>query len=133
MKHLLAVLLSSALASAVCVNGHLSVKREYSRSHYVSTADVISASNVSESKDGYYFEGTNYKLRTIQTFKGQPPETFTVFSENSSGRFDMAPKERYLIFVYLEHGRLHVDNCGNSDLLSASSGTLAKIQNLVKH
>jgi hypothetical protein len=42
----------------------------------------------------------------------------------------MSAKERYLVFVYREHGRLRVDNCGNSDLLSASSRTLAKVRKL---
>jgi hypothetical protein len=133
MKSLFSVIACSTLATAVCVNGHVSVTREYSRSTYVLIASVVAANYVPAGKDGYDFDGTNYTLRSVQLLKGDPPPTFDVFSENSSGRFVMATGERYLVFVYREHGNLRIDNCGNSGLLSASSLTLAKVRNLMKH
>lgn len=132
MTLLSVVLLCSTVATAVCVDGQLSVAHEYSKSTYVLIADVVTTHKVPESKDGRYLDGTNYTLRTIQGLKGHPPKTFAVFSENSSGRFNMVPRERYLVFVYRD-GRLQIDNCGNSGPLNSSSDTLAKIQNLVKH
>jgi hypothetical protein len=74
------------------VNGHPSVEDEYSKSEYVLTAAVVSASEVPESKDEYYLGGTDYTLRTLRTLMGHPPTTFKVFSENSSGRFPMTAK-----------------------------------------
>jgi hypothetical protein len=130
MKSLFSVLACSTLAAAVCVNGHPSVKDEYSKSEYVLTATVISANEVPESKDGYDFGGTDYTLRSLQIVKGYPPKTFIVFSENSSGRFDMNAKKRYLVFVHKEHGRFRIDNCGNSNLLAASARTIAELRNL---
>jgi hypothetical protein len=127
MKRLISVLLFSTLAAGVCVNGHPSVKDEFSNAEYVLTAVVTAASEVPQSKDGQDFSGTDYKLRSLHVLKGYPPETFTVFSENSSGRFPMDMKKRYLVFVYREGGRLRIDNCGNSGLLDVSGNALAKV------
>ena len=126
MKHLISVLVCSTLAAGVCANGHLSVKNEYSNAEYVLTAVVTTASEVPQSKDGQDFSGTDYKLRGLHVLKGYPPETFTVFSENSSGRFPMDAKKRYLVFVHREGGKLRIDNCGNSGLLETSANALAE-------
>jgi hypothetical protein len=40
-----------------------------------------------------------------------------IFSENTSGRFPMQLRRRYVLFVYREAGRLMVDNCGNSGFI----------------
>jgi hypothetical protein len=130
MKRLFAILVCSTLATAVCVNGHPSVEDEYSKSEYVLTASVVSASEVSESKDGYYVGGTDYTLRSLRILRGHPPTTFTVFSENSSGRFHMTAKKRYLVFVHWEHGKLRIDNCGNSGPLDAQDNKLADVLRL---
>jgi len=127
MKHLISVLVFSTLAAGVCVNGHPSVKDEYSSAEYVLTAVVATADAVPQSKDGQDLSGTDYKLRSLHVLKGYPPETFTVFSENSSGRFPMDVKKRYLVFVYHQGGRLRIDNCGNSGLLDASGNAFAKV------
>ena len=127
MKHLISVLVCSTLAAGVCVNGHPSVKDEYSNAAYVLTVVVATANAVPQSEDGKDLSGTDYKLRSLHVLKGYPPETFTVFSENSSGRFPMDVKKRYLVFVYREGGRLRIDNCGNSGLLDTSANALAEV------
>jgi hypothetical protein len=127
MKRLILVLVCTTLAAGVCVNGHPSVKDEYSDAEYVLTAVVAAASEVPQSKDGRDFSGTDYKVRSLHVLKGYPPETFTVFSENSSGRFLMETKKRYLVFVHREGGRLRIDNCGNSGLLDTSAKALAEV------
>jgi hypothetical protein len=132
VKRLFSILACSTLAAAVCVNGHVTVKDEYSKSEYVLTAVVISASKVPGSRDGQDLDGTEYKLRSLRILKGHPTESFTVFSENSSGRFPMDAKKTYLVFVYGEHGRLRLDNCGNSGLLNASANVLAEVLNLAR-
>jgi len=129
MKHLISVLVCSALAAGVC-NGHPSVKNEYANSEYVLTAVVVTANEVPASQDGQDPSGTDYKLRGLNVFKGYPQETFTVFSENSSARFSMEVKKRYLIFVHRESGKLRIDNCGNSGPLDASANALAEVLNI---
>jgi len=78
MKLAFAVLICSALASAVCVDGPIPVKDEYSKSEYVLTASVISASEVPETNDGYYLGGTEYRLRSLRMqpadIEGQTPK-----------------------------------------------------------
>lgn len=127
MKRLVSIMVFSTLAAGVCVNGHLSVRNEYSSSDYVLTAVVSAGNEVPASKDGQDLSGTDYKLRSLHVFKGYPPETFTVFSENSSGRFPMEAKKRYLVFVHREGGRLRIDNCGNSGLLDTSANVLTEV------
>lgn len=113
MKLALLVLLGySTMAPAVCLEGHVPIRKEYSRSAFVLTASVVSIQVVPDSKDGYFVAGSNYELRPVETLKGSTPPTITVFSENSTGRFDMERGKRYLVFIYRAHGRLRIDNCG---------------------
>lgn len=127
---LLAFLSFSTFALAVCVEGHVPIPKEFSQSLYVFTARVISSRVVPDAKDGYFLSGSSYVLRPVEVLKGQPAATLTVFNENSSGRFDMELGKTYLVFVYREHGRLRVDNCGNSGLLETSQQTLAAARGL---
>jgi len=69
---------------------------------------------------------------SLRILKGRPRKTFIVFSENTSGRFPMNAKKSYLVFVYREHGRLRIDNCGNSGLLDGSAPALAEALSLGK-
>ena len=130
MRTVLLLLISSTCAWAVCVDGPLSLKKEFSSSGFVMTVLVESAHRVPDSKDGYYFAGTNYKLKTLETFKGNAPSTILVFNENSSGRFDMEPHQKYLLFIRKEHGRFRIDNCGNSGRLNHSGRVLGAIRRL---
>lgn len=120
----------SMVARAVCVEGHVPIQREYSRSVFVLKVDVVSSQVVPDSKDKYFLSGTNYTLRPVEILKGHPSATVTVFSENSSGRFDMEQGKAYFVFIYSEHGRLHIDNCGNSGPLGTSGKTLATVRAL---
>ena len=128
----MATAMLSTCAAAVCANGHIPVEKEYSDSIYVATVRVISFKKVPDSRDGYYLGGMNYRLQRLETLKGQPPGSFTVFNENSSGRFDMNTGASYLVFVYRQHGRLRIDNCGNSAPLDSSGEALAVVQKLSK-
>ena len=42
----------------------------------------------------------------------------------------MTVRTRYLLFVYEEHGRLRVDNCGNSAEYSQAATTLSQVEKL---
>jgi hypothetical protein len=128
----LLVAVTCSLTWAVCIEGHVPIKKEFSRSLYVMTARVIATQSVSDSQDGYFLDGVNSTLQPIEILKGHPPAAVTVFSENSSGRFDLKPSKSYLVFIYREHGRVRVDSCGNSGLLDDSKQTLATTRKLMR-
>jgi hypothetical protein len=60
-------------------------------------------------------------------YKGNIKGSLDLFNENSSGSFAMLLNREYLLFVYEEHGRLRVDNCGNSDLTSHTKRAVAEV------
>jgi hypothetical protein len=93
-------------------------------------ATVTGEEAVPEAKDGYFLEGTNYRIKVEENFRGAFPTGQELFSENSSGRFPMAIGHRYLLFAYVEHGRFQVDNCGNSGPLSKRLRELRVVRKL---
>jgi|SRR5579864_8065257 len=110
-------------AQAVCVNGHPSLASEFQTSKAVVVAKVVGMKKVPATQDEYFLDGVTYQVKVEKRFKGGESPTLEVFSENSTGRFDMRLAESYLLFIYEDHGRLSVDNCGNSG--SASNRTSA--------
>jgi hypothetical protein len=130
MKYAVTLLLCSVTASAACVNGYPSVPEEYASSRLVFIGKAVKKSITTESADGYFLDGTTYRVVPMQTYKGEVQANFDLFSENSSGRFPMLLNREYLLFVYTEHGRLMVDNCGNSDLISHAKKAVARVARL---
>jgi hypothetical protein len=128
----LLVAVTCSLTRAVCIEGHVPIEKEFSRSLYVLTVRVMATQSLSDSQDGYFLHGVNSTLQPLEILKGHPPATVIVFSENSSGRFDLKPIKSYLVFIYREHGRLRVDSCGNSGLLDDSKQTLATTRKLAR-
>jgi hypothetical protein len=53
-----------------------------------------------------------------------------IFSENSSGRFPMTVGAKYLLLIYAAQGRMHVDYCGNSGLVSERGPELQQVERL---
>jgi len=115
---------------AVCVNGHPSVTSEYRHSKIVVIASVVEEKPVAAMPDGYFLEGKMYELNVEKAFRGKPGPTLKLFDENTSGRFEMSVGTKYLLFVYEEHGRLRVDNCGNSAEFSKSSAIIKQVEKL---
>ncbi len=122
------VLMSPPTHAPVCLEGHLSVEKEYYRSYGVFIGQVLAERAVSESND--YLEGTAYSVSVDEVLHGHLPATIELFSENSSGRFPMDVGSRYLLFVYRALGRTMVDNCGNSGLLAETTTVLKTIRRL---
>lgn len=68
--------------------------------------------------------GAYYSVRLIEAFKGNPPRTFRVFSENTSARTPLRMDKNLLLFLtrsraaneYERVGDLTADSCGNSSL-----------------
>jgi hypothetical protein len=117
-------------AQAVCVNGHPSVTSEYLHSQTVVVASVVAEKSIPEAPDGYFLEGTEYTVRVEKKFRGPALATLELFNENTSGRFDMTVGTKYLLFVYQDHGRLRIDNCGNSGELSKSASAFRQVEKL---
>jgi hypothetical protein len=124
------ILLCSGAASAACLNGHPTIKQEYASSKYVLIGKVVSdhkTAAAAESKGNDFLDGDAYQVDSTRTFKGQPNNPTEIFSENSSGRFPMQMKASYLVFLYEDSGRLMVDNCGNSGLVSHARKTILEV------
>jgi hypothetical protein len=114
-------------AQGVCVNGHPSIASEFQHSKAVVLATVIGIKQLPETQDGNFLDGIMYQVKVQRRFKGSNPPTLDVFSENSSGRFEMTAGEAYLLFLYEDHGRLSVDNCGHSGVASKSTSAIEQI------
>jgi hypothetical protein len=71
--------------------------------------------------------GAYYTVRLVKGFKGHPPRTFRVFSENTTARTPLRMGPNLLVFLtrtrtgdeYHRVGDLKVDSCGNSSLATA--------------
>jgi len=116
-------------AAAVCLNGHPTVQKEYDRSSAVFIGTVTARQHV-PAPSPLEPDGTAYIVGVDEVLRGKVAAHVSVFSENSTGRFPMRVGTKYLLFVNREGERTMVDNCGNSEALSASSPTLAVVRRL---
>jgi hypothetical protein len=116
-------------ASAVCLNGHPAVQKEYDLSYAVFIGTVTGQQHV-PAPSPLEPDGTTYVLKVDEVLRGKVEANVSVFSENSTGRFPMRVGTQYLLFVNREGERTVVDNCGNSEALKANSPTLAVVRRL---
>lgn len=130
MKYTAILLLCSVAASAACRNGYPAVHKEYASSKLVFIGKAVKKRKALESADGYFLDGTTYRVVPTQIYKGEGQANFDLFNENSSGRFPMLLNQEYLLFVYTDHGRLMVDNCGNSDLIRHAKKAVREVARL---
>ena len=126
----LLLLLVRPPGGSVCLEGRLSVEREYNKSSGVLIGRVIGSRAVPESRG--YLEGTVYSVRVEESLHGELPDTVEVFSENTSGRFPLDLGTRYLLFVYTNLGRTMIDNCGNSGPVSSTTEGLKRVRRLMR-
>ena len=124
MRTLAVVILFSSLVSAACPNGYPTISEEYSSSVIVLVGKVVA--HAASPAEGNFYDGDTYTVIPLRVLKGTPDSRMDLFSENSTGRFPMQLNRKYLLFVYEDHGRLMVDNCGNSDLMSHAKRALAQ-------
>jgi hypothetical protein len=130
MKSLIVFLLFSATAGAVCINGYPTVQKEYALSKVVLVGKVVQDRQTAGEDDYFDLDGDTYTVVPTHMYKGETKAEVDLFSENSSGRFPMQVGQVYLIFAYEDHGRLIVDNCGNSNLISRSKAAVAAVAKL---
>jgi len=114
----------------VCLNGHPTVEAEFAESEAVFVGTVVSERTEPPAGDRYFDDGTTYTVRVDDVVRGRLEKIVRIFSENSSGRFPMEPRRKYLLFVNTEHGRMKVDSCGNSELFNPESKTLKTVRQL---
>jgi hypothetical protein len=125
---MLALALCCGASFAACLLDDYSVSAEFSRSAVVALARVVSERQVPEQKEAGLLDGTLYSLRVQETYRGQASRTRSVFSENSSGRFPMVVGQTYIVFLYLQSGRLSADYCGNSGLASDKQNVVNEVR-----
>jgi hypothetical protein len=130
MKASALIFLFSTLASAACVEGHPSVGQEYGSSKLLIVGKVVSNHQIPATADGVFLGGDIYEVIPNRIFKGAKSRRITLFSENSSGRFSMEIHREYVLFVQEDHGRLVIDNCGNSKAVSDAKQVLAEVTKL---
>ena len=128
-----ALLLGCVLArssAAACLLSNYSVAAEWARSEAVIVATVQSQRSISDAADPEGIGGTVYSVSVRQAFRGSVAKSVDVYSENSSGRFDLAIGQEYLLFLYRERGYLSADPCGNSGLTRNRRSALKEVQRL---
>lgn len=130
MKLCTVFLILSIVAQAACVHDYPTVREEYLLSKIVLTGKIEHKRKTLDSADGYFADGDTYTVIPKRAYKGEVKSRLELFSENSSGRFPMQVGEEYLLFVYQDHGRLSIDNCGNSDLVSRRKKAVAEVSRL---
>jgi len=131
LRALAALILWPSLAVAACPNGYPTITDEFTSSVMVVVGKIVARRAFSG--DRYFLDGDTDAVIPLRVLKGNPGSRVDLFSENSSGRFPMIVKREYLLFVYQDHGRLMVDNCGNSDLMPHAKNALAQAARVASH
>lgn len=80
------------------------------------------------------YAGALYRVNVLRMFKGKPPASLTLFSENSTARFRLEPGKEYLLFITEDPfdppigRRLTIDTCGNSAPRANAAETLRRLR-----
>ena len=114
--------------SGACMLPIPTVACEFLNSDAVFVGTVVSVKVAPARGDEY--QGWLYELTVQQLFRGPHTKTIRVFTEISSGRLPLHLGKRYLIFAYEYDGRLEIDNCGNSSLISTAGPALRELRDL---
>ena len=145
----LALVLATSTSSATCwqsgsgaqaVARHPSVAEEYQQAQFVVIGRATHEQNIASEADPDDFDWTVYDVEVLQAFKGHPPHTIRLSSENSSARFPLDPGKTYLLFITrmpMEEREGDetlpadfVDNCGNSDVMQTAGEALKAVTRL---
>lgn len=123
-----AAMLSFASTATAACERYPTVAEEFAAADYVFMVQVTSGRMDRTPADPEGFDGVEYTVQPLKTFKGEPPPELLLYSENSTGRFPMAVAGWYLVFVgpaygvgFAEPPRIEraVSNCGHSFLLNS--------------
>ena len=128
---LVLLLVMGRQAFAYCLAPQLLVSDEYYVSQLVFTGVVLSERHVVDPDDviGSY-TGTYYRLRVNKWYRGTHVDYVTLYSENTTARFEMELHHRYVVFANKTKEGWFVDNCGNSVDTSKSTAALNGLKKL---
>ena len=121
------IFMSSMQAHAVCMQGHPSVRLEYSESDQVVLATVKSLRYVRDPRDQDEYEAVVYHISVQRVHRGDASKALDIYSINTSARFPMGIGERYLLFIHDDPQGKVVSPCGNSGLVSESQKALSEV------
>jgi hypothetical protein len=126
---LLCFALFSLTAFANCRVPGIKANGEFFKSDLVFLGTVLSE-RYSEGPGAQDNGGWYYQVRVLQIFKGPILKQLTVYTEDASNRFPLEKGRDYLLFAYRWHGRLEIDGCGNSALLSDAAKSIQQIRSI---
>ena len=115
-------------ASAVCRLPHPKVNAEFFKRDAVFVGTVLAERDTPVR--GNEYDGWIYKLSVRRVFRGSVKHSVEVFTENSSGRYPLERGKTYLLFATSYAGRLEIDNCSNSALLSEARDAIGELEKL---
>lgn len=118
--------LFSLRAFANCPVPEIKANGEFFKASSVFTGTVLSQ-RYTEHEDDF---GWHYRIRILRVFKGPVLKDVAVYTEDASNRFPLETGRDYLLFAYRLHGRLEIDSCGNSALLSKAATSVQQIQSI---
>lgn len=127
LSALAALLFSASAATAACLR-YPTVAEAFAEADYVLMVQVTAGRLERLAEDPEGFDGVEYTLQPLTTFKGEPPQDLRVYSENSTARYPMEVTGWYLVFVgperpvgFAEPSRIErtISNCGPSLLLNS--------------
>jgi hypothetical protein len=101
---------------AYCPVPEIRANGEYFKSDFVFVGTVLSVRKKPDTDRD--IGGWFYQLQIERIFRGKPPDNLQVYTEDSDIRFPLQKNQKYLLFAYRKRGRLEIDSCGNSALLS---------------
>ena len=129
MKSVIVILMSTAFpAMSACSDGDWwPVEREAREARFVFVGTPIAEwPDPGVEGRGQWIAGTFYRLRVESVVDGAPIALVDLFSENSSGRFEMEIGVPYVVFASSCKDRLYAYAKGNSGALRESQQVLAQ-------
>lgn len=115
-------------AGAFCPSPPIKPNGEFFKRDIVFIGTVVSVRYTDADSD--HIDGWFYQVRVERLFKGPVQSKFTIYTENSSVRLPLEQNHTYLLFADRTDGRLVVDSCGNSGLLSKAGETVQSIERI---
>ena len=123
-----ATLSHPSVSSANCPVPEIRANGEFFKSDAVFVGTVLSIRETPDTDNSV--GGWFYRMKVEEMFRGRLRKEITVYTENSSNRFPLEKAQKYLLFAYKQHGRLEIDGCGHSALLSEAADALTRLKNL---
>ncbi len=115
-------------ASGFCPQPQPTVACEFLDSDAVFIGTVVSTQNTPA--QGEFYDGWTYEINVQKMYRGPTDKTIEVFIENSDAASPLDNGKDYILFATEEWGRLTVDSCGNSALISKARKTIKELNHL---